>query len=316
MPGAADAIRARSAQLAGEVAVALDGSTDPRSVAPPWGGFIAGAVAACVAIGARLDPADLDITSTVPVGAGLSSSSALSVALVLALVEAAGLDLEQDALARLALDAEVRATGVPGGLLDQVTALHAVSGHALFLDCRTLAVEPIPIPRSRGFVVVHAGGERSLMNSPYAQRRAEVEAAATRLGVPALRDVGPGQVGDDRRARHVVTENARVLAAVAALRDGRGDALGRLMLESHASLRDDYEVSTPELDHAVELLVAGGALGARLTGAGFGGCVVGLVQRNHADDVLARTSRAFAAEGNDSVRMFAVRSGAAAGEIT
>jgi len=306
-------ITATSVQEPGTVVVAADGSTDPATVEPAWGRFVAGAVAACTARGAAIPGGTWTITSSVPAGSGLSSSAALSVALVLAGVGLGGLHLDPVALARLALDAEVRATGVPGGLLDQMTALHAVPGHLLLLDCRTLTVEPVPLPRSLGFVVVHSGRARTLAGSGYAQRRAAVEAAAAALGLPALRDATPDQVAHDPRARHVVSENARVLAFADALRAGRTDALGPLMLASHASLRDDYDVSTPELDRAVDRLMAHGALGARLTGAGFGGCVVGLVQRNHADDVVAKVARDLAAAGVTDPLAFAVRPGAAAG---
>ena len=140
---------------------------------------------------------------------------------------------------------------------------------------------------------MHSGLPRTLAASEYAERRAACEAAAARLGVDALRDARPDQVEDDPRARHVVSENARVVDAAAALRTGDVNALGPLLLASHASLRDDFEVSTPELDLLVDLLVDSGALGARLTGAGFGGCVVALVQRNHADDLAAKTARRY-----------------------
>jgi galactokinase len=315
-PDSGDAVRARSAQLPGEVVVGVEGRTDPATVEPRWGRFVAGAVAACAARGAHLPACRVTITSSVPAGSGLSSSSALSVALVLTLADLAGLELGWVEVARLALDAEVRATGVPGGLLDQMTALSAVAGHVLLLDCRSLTVEPIPLPRALGVVVVHSGRERSLADSAYAERRAEVEAVAARIGVATLRDATRAQVRNDPRARHVVTENARVLAFADALRAGRIGELGPLMLESHASLRDDYAVSTPELDRTVALLMEHGALGARLTGAGFGGCVVGLVQRNHGDDVLARVTLALTAAGQADPLAFAVRPGAPAAEVT
>jgi len=310
------AVRARSAQIPDAVTVTVDGKTDPATVTPSWGRFVAGAVSACVAAGVTVEPCDLAITSTVPVGSGMSSSSALTVALVVAFTDRAGIDLDRTARARLALDAEVRATGVPGGLLDQMAALYAEPGHVLLLDCRRLTVDPIPLPRALGVVVVHSGEARTLAGSAYAQRRAEVEAVAARIGVATLRDATRPQVRDDPKARHVVTENARVLAFAGALRSGRIDELGPLMLESHASLRDDFGVSTPALDHTVALLVEHGALGARLTGAGFGGCVVALVQRNHADDVLAKVARALRACGVAEPLAFAVRPGAPAGEVS
>jgi galactokinase len=310
------AVRASSAELPGDVEVAADGSTAPPTVEPPWGRFVAGAVAAVASAGAAVPGCELAITSTVPAGSGLSSSSALSVGLVVALLELAQVELDPVATARVALDAEVRATGVPGGLLDQMASLHGVAGHVLLLDCRTLTVEPLAIPRSLGFVVVHSGVPRALVSSEYATRRAEVERAASRLGVRTLRDATLEQVADDPRARHVVSENARVRAFADALVHGRIGELGPLMLASHASLRDDYAVSTPELDRTVELLIEHGALGARLTGAGFGGCVVGLVQRNHADDVLAKVVRSLVTAGRPAPLAFAVHPVAAAGPVS
>jgi galactokinase len=300
--GASDRVRAVSADREGKVEIAADGSDDPASVEPVWGRFVAGAVAALTARGAAVPAYDLAVASTVPLGSGLSSSSALAVALTLALGHGAELTLDRRELARVALDAEVRATGVPGGLMDQLAALFGRSGHALLIDCRSLEIEPVPLPRTLAVVVVHSGLPRTLAGSAYAERRAACETAAARLGVATLRDATPDQVRDDPRARHVVSENARVLEFVAALRAGDVNALGPLLLESHESLRTDFEVSTPELDLLVELLVEAGAIGARLTGAGFGGCVVALVQRNHADDLAAKTvARYRAATGLEPV---------------
>jgi galactokinase len=238
--------------------------------------------------GAAFPGLQLAISSTLPPGSGLSSSSALSVALTLALADAGGLVLDAREAARAALDAEVRATGVPGGLMDQLAALLGVAEHALLIDCRSLDVEPIALPGTVEVIVVHCGVPRTLAGTAYAQRRAACEAAAARLGVRALRDATIEQVQDDPYARHVVAENARVLEFAAALRAGDVQALGPLLLASHASLRDDYRVSIPELDVLVETLVDAGAIGARLTGAGFGGCAVALTPRPSAPDVLER----------------------------
>jgi galactokinase len=158
------------------------------------------------------------------------------------------------------------------------------------IDCRAVTVTPITIPASIAVLVVHCGVPRTLVGSEYAARRAECEAVAASLGLAALRDATPEQVHDAPRARHVVAENARVLATADALPRGDLSVLGPLLLASHASLRDDFGVSTPELDTLVDVLMTSGAAGARLTGAGFGGCVVALAQRNHADDVLAKAT--------------------------
>jgi galactokinase len=302
-------VTARSHELAGTVTVPADGTADPRTAAPIWGRFVAGVVRALRAHGIDVPGTDLAITSTVPPGSGLSSSSALSVALTLALTDAAGITwhgLDRLEVARLALAAEVAATGVPGGLMDQLASLFGQADHALLVDCRTNDVTPIRISPGVAVLVVHSGIPRTLAATAYAARRAECEAIASRLGIESLRDATSAQVYRDPRARHVVAENARVLATAAALPGGDLSVLGPLLLASHASLRDDYEVSIPELDLLVELLVECGAAGARLTGAGFGGCVVALAQRNHADNVVAKAALRYrAATGIESLAFVA-----------
>jgi galactokinase len=272
------------------VVVANDGSTDPRTAEPTWGSFLAGAVRVLSARGVPVPGVDLEVSSSVPPGAGLSSSSALTVALLLALADASDHTLAPVDAAQLALAAEVAATGVPGGLMDQLTALLGRAGHALLIDCRDLDVTPVVIAEDLAILVVHCGVPRTLADSAYAERRAECETVAARLGVPALRDATPDQVADEPRARHVVAENARVHRTADALARGDLDTLGTLLLASHASLRDDYAVSTPELDTLVDALVASGAAGARLTGAGFGGCVVAITPTDRADVVLRAAS--------------------------
>ncbi len=291
------AVQAVSEQLPGRVSVGADGTAEPAIVEPAWGRFVAGVVRALTDRGIAVAPADLQVDTTVPVGSGLSSSSALAVALTLALGDDA---LDRVEAARAASAAETLATGVPGGLMDQLASLFGQAGHALLIDCRAMSVTPIAIPSSIAVLVVHSGVPRTLAGSEYATRRAECERVAAALGLAALRDATAAQVRDSPRARHVVAENERVLATANALPGGDLSVLGPLLLESHASLRDDFGVSTPELDTLVDVLVASGAAGARLTGAGFGGCVVALVQRNHADDVLAKTTLRYrAATGRD-----------------
>jgi len=280
-------VRARSLELEGVVDVDAGGADDAHAIEPAWGRFVAAVVDEVTHRGGHVPGLELAVSSTVPVGSGLSSSSALTVALTLALTDAAGIGLTGVEAARAALDAEVRATGVPGGLMDQLASLFGVEDHALLVDCRSLDIEPIPVPGSLAVVVVHSGSPRTLAGSAYAERRAACERAAGDLGVRALRDATLEQVKNDPYARHVVTENARVLAAADALRRSDVDQLGPLLLASHASLRDDFRVSTPELDRLVEILVDAGALGARLTGAGFGGCVVALTAADRAHAVLA-----------------------------
>jgi len=281
-------VTARSAELAGTVQLPLDEAATPAG--PRWGRFVAGAIEVVRGRGHDVGGVDLAVHSTVPAGAGLSSSTALSVALVLALLPPDAPERsDRDLLARLALAAEVAATGVPGGLLDQMASLYGRAGHALLLDCRSLAVEPVPLPAELAILVVHSGIERELADSENAARRAACEAAAARIGVPALRDATADQVTGDPIARHVVSENARVLACVTALRAGDLPAVGAILLAGHASLRDDFRVSRPELDALVDAFMAHGAYGARLTGAGFGGCVVGLAPAAGAEECLGAT---------------------------
>ena len=233
---------------------------------------------------------DAEVSSTIPAGAGLSSSGALEVALALALCDVAGLELAPTELARACQRAEYMATGVPCGIMDQLASVAGRAGCALLIDCRSLVVEPIPLPAGLAIVVVHSGLPRRLEHSAYAERRAACEAVAARLGIDALRDASTEQVADEPRARHVVSENARVLEAAEALRRGDLDSLGSLMSASHVSLRDDFEVSTPELDALVGALDRAGAVGARMTGAGFGGCVVALAPAGQAAATAARAA--------------------------
>ncbi|MGH8951281.1 MAG: galactokinase [Acidimicrobiia bacterium] len=220
------------------------------------------------------------VESTVPIGAGLSSSGALGVAVALALGAEAGRSRLE--IARLCQRAQQQATGVPAGVLDEMASLHGIEGHAILLDCHDLTVEPVSLPADSRLVVVYVS-HRTVVGSPYSDRVAACRAAEAEIG--PLRLAGPEAVASisdpvlRARARHVVTENQRVLQCVDALRDGDLAECGRLLTASHVSLRDDYEVSTPALDSAVQdLLDTPGVYGARLTGAGFGGCVIALTR--------------------------------------
>ena len=233
--------------------------------------------------------ADLRISSDVPRGAGLSSSAALEVAVGRALAPR----LPGEQLALLAQHAENEFVGVQCGIMDQFTVALARAGHALLLDCRHLSYRHIPIPDGVAIVVCNSHVERRLATSGYNQRRAACEEAARQLGLPALRDATLDEVQTlpeplRRRARHVVTENARTLVAADALAAGDLEAFGELMLESHVSMRDDYEIVPPRLDAlAAAARAVDGCYGSRLTGGGFGGCTVSLVADGAVGDVRA-----------------------------
>jgi len=209
------------------------------------------------------------VTADLPQGAGLGSSGAFTVAVALAVCDAAGLDPAPLELARACQRAEQRAFGVPSGILDQAASLLGRAGQALLLDCGSLEHRWVQLPGGVEIVILDSGERRSLASSAYGDRRRELEA------------------GDPRRVRHVETENERVREWVAALERGDLAALGSIFAASHASLRDDYEVSTPTLDAFVEAALDAGAFAGRMTGGGFGGSVVALAEPARAQDVLA-----------------------------
>ena len=226
---------------------------------------------------------DMRISSDLPMGAGLGSSGTLGVAVLRALRDAFDLNLDDVTLATLAQKAENEFVGARSGIMDQLAASVGRDGEALFIDCRSLAFERIPLPDDLELVVVHSGLRHEHAAGAYNERRAQCEEAARMLGVDALRDVTDLASVDalpdplSRRARHVVSENARVLEALAALADRDVGRLGQLLDASHRSLRDDYEVSTPEVDLLVDLVrEQDGIQGARITGGGVGGSVVAL----------------------------------------
>jgi galactokinase len=295
--------------------VPADGSAEPRAASPSWGRYVGGVAASLGESGRTACGIDAVLSSSVPVGSGLSSSAALEVACALALCDAARFTLPRDELAAACQHAEQLATGVPSGIMDQLASLAGEAGHALLVDCRSLEIEPVAIPPSLAVLVVHSGVSRTLEASAYAERRAACEVLAARLGIPALRDAALEAVRDDPVGRHVVTENARVRETARALIADDRDSLSRLFAASHASLRDDYRVSTAELDALVESLVAAGALGARLTGAGFGGAVVALADAVDASAVLETATARYANETGRSPTALTAIASAGAGRF-
>ena len=249
-----------------------------------WRAYVRGAVAELEREGCRLTGARLEIDGTVPRGAGLSSSAALEVALALALLSVSACpSLERIELAKLGSRIENEWVGAQTGLLDQIASLYGEAGHALRIDFRVLDVQPVPLELGEfQLVTLDSGEEHSHAASGYNERRSECVRARELLGLTSLREATLEQADGlpdplDRRVRHVIEENARVEAMIAALREGDQHRVGALLDQSHASLRDDYEVSTPAVENAVERLKQAGALGARIIGGGFGGSVLGLL---------------------------------------
>jgi galactokinase len=282
-----------------------------------WPAYVAGVVWALREAGHPVDGgADVAVDGQVPEGAGLSSSAALECSVAAALDDVLGLGLPRGELARLAQRAENGFVGVPSGAMDQLAAMLCEPGAALFVDVRgdggRPSAEQVPLDVAASGLAILGIDTRSphkLVDGEYAARRRTCEAAAEALGVPALRDVrldaldeALGRLTDEvqrRRTRHVVTEDDRVLRAVELLRAGRVQELGPLLTASHVSLRDDFEVTVPQLDAAVEAALSAGALGARMTGGGFGGCVLALLPAgDHAESALrAAVDAAYAARG-------------------
>ena len=271
-------------------AVAADlGESDSFPVARPeraagWRAFVRGAVGELERSGVSVAGAELEISGTVPRGAGLSSSAALEVALVLALLSVSGVaEPERIELAQLCSRVENAWVGAQTGLLDQIASLCGEADRALQIDFRTLSVQPVALELGEfKLVTLHSGEAHSHARSGYNERRAECAEAASLLGVASLRDATLEEASRlpeplSRRARHVITENSRVEEAVRALERRDMDELGRLLDASHASLRDCYEVSTPAVEEAVGRCKRAGALGARIMGGGFGGSVLALL---------------------------------------
>jgi galactokinase len=300
-----------------EWTVSSDFASDPVTFSAPepgsvegWAGYVAGVVWALRDAGFDVPPARIALASDVPVGAGLSSSHAMECAVLTALADLGGLDLPIADRPQLVQRTENVYVGAPTGIMDQSASLRCQAGHALFLDCRSYQVEQIPFDvaaQGLAVLVVNSNAPHSHSDGEYGARRKSCEEAARILGVPALRDVPTadldsalGQLDDEamrRRVRHVVTENQRVLDTVAVLQSGRIREIGPLLTASHASMRDDFEITVAQVDVAVEAALMAGAYGARMTGGGFGGCVLALVDTDRADETAAAVAAAYARHG-------------------
>ena len=266
-----------------------------------WSDYVAGVLQQLVAAGVKLGGMDIFVHGEVPLGAGLSSSAALEVATAFAVLALHGMRMERREIALLCQRAENQFVGTQSGIMDHFISCHAQAGHAMMLDCRSLAFSMEPVPESVRLVVCNSMVKHELAHGEYNRRRSECDEGVRLLQAKfpeasSLRDVSPQQLEENRgllpevihrRLRHVVYENARVQSAADALRAGDVKRFGALMHQSHASLRDDYKVSCDELDRLVEIAAdLPGVHGARMTGGGFGGCTVNLVAAESVTDVV------------------------------
>ncbi|MFF3819447.1 galactokinase [Streptomyces bluensis] len=284
-----------------------------------WTAYPSGVVWALRDAGHAVTGADVHLTSTIPQGAGLSSSHALEVVITLALSDLYGLGLKGWQIARLCQRAENVYVGAPTGIMDQTASACCQAGHALFLDTRDLSQRQIPFDlaaEGMRLLVVDTQVKHAHSDGEYGKRRAGCEKGAALLGVDALRDVpydgldaALARLGDEeevrRLVRHIVTENERVQRVVSLLQAGDTRAIGPVLVEGHASLRDDFRISCPELDLVVDTALGAGAVGARMTGGGFGGSAIVLIEAADEGTVTKAVEEAFAAAGFTAPRVFA-----------
>ncbi|MGX7680939.1 galactokinase [Jatrophihabitans sp. DSM 45814] len=316
-----DVVEVVSAQRTDPVEIQLRGAA-PEAFAllrsqDRWAGYPIGVVWALRQRGHQLGGMSIEINSDVPEGAGLSSSAALACAVAAAVADLFDLGLDQGEVVSIARQAENDFVGTPTGGMDQLASVFGAAGQVLLCDMRTLTVEALPFDlESAGLalLVVDTRAHHQHVAGPYAERRAACEEAARQLGVPALRDITLEDLPDAmkkldsdllrKRARHVITENDRTLAAAGLLRTGQLRQVGRLLTASHASLRDDFQVSVPEVDLAVEVMLAFEAYGARMTGGGFGGCAIGLMDPAQARAAAIGLDGAFGGRGYTEPSIF------------
>ncbi|KRA24584.1 galactokinase [Microbacterium sp. Root61] len=330
-PRADGVIRVASTFAAEPVQLPLASLTGPfpTDEVPEWAAYPLGVawalIAASGADAASLTGVDIAIASDVPVGAGLSSSAAIEGATAAALNDTWGLGLDPVALAQVGRTAENDAVGAPTGIMDQMASMLGRADAAIFLDCRSLDATVIDLGFAEAgleLLVIDSGVQHAHSTGGYRERREACDRGAQLMGVAALRDLSAEDlprargVMDDvtfRRVRHVVTEDQRVLDTVQTLREQGPAAIGDLLLASHASMRDDFEISVPELDTAVEAAMGAGAIGARMTGGGFGGAAIALVPHDRVETVKDAATAAFAASGFRAPTLFTVTPSEGAG---
>lgn len=320
--------------IGGEISFSLDNLATRQDLAgnqlPDWARYPAGVAWAIQKTGKRVAGLQAVYTSDVPIGAGLSSSAAVEMAFAVVWQAFSGWSADRMTLARLCQQAENEYVGVSSGLMDQFASAHGVSDHALFFDTRSLDWEALPLPAGTVLVVADSGVRRSLTTSAYNDRRVACETAVEILRqdlpkIQSLRDVSLEEFNQLRinlppevrmRAEHVITEIERVFSAVAALRSGDQKTFGTLMYAGHASLRDLYQVSTPELDALVDIASQiPGCIGARLTGAGFGGCTINLVEQTHTDAFIQDLKQGYLRATGNETQVYLCKASQGAGQI-
>jgi len=306
-----DKVRIHSLDFGQTIEFALD---DLQKTEAGWGEYVKGVAWALQEAGHQLAGWEGVMAGDVPLAAGLSSSAALELATARVFAALSDLPWDPAEMALIGQKAENQWVGVNCGIMDQLISAAGVKGHALLIDCRSLSTTPAPLPPGTAVVVLDTATQRGLLDSAYNERRAQCEAAAQSLGIPALRDIGPSELkqsGNEldpviyRRARHIVTENARTLQAAGAMRIGDSTQLGRLMNLSHISLRDDFEVSSDALNAMVECAqLQASCFGARMTGGGFGGCAVALVEQETAADFALAVEKCYRAKTGREPQVF------------
>lgn len=316
-------VTARSAQFGDSAFFSLD-EAEPRARGA-WLDYVQGVAVMLQGAGYVLRGVDLSIDSTVPIGSGLSSSAALEVSTALAVATLSGHSIPRIEMARLCQQAEVKFVGLQCGIMDQFISLHGKASNAVLLDCRSMEHRDVPLPPQVSIVICNTMVKHELTGSEYNARRRDCEQAAELLGVPSLRDVTWPQFQTEqdklperirKRARHVIQEIERTQQAAEALARGDLDQFGRLMYASHQTLRDDYEVSCKELDLLVDLArEQPGVYGARMTGGGFGGCTVSLVDAARAEDFRAKAASQYYQETGIHPEIYICSGVDGAGEI-
>lgn len=327
--------RRRDDRLVRIAAADYDGALDEYSLdapiarlaSPMWANYVRGVVRDLVGRGLPVQGMDLAIAGDVPQGAGLSSSASLSVAVCRLFATLPGFEgLSPVDMALVAQRAENDFVGTKCGNMDQISSACGVQDHALMIDCRSLEVRPVPVPANAAIMIFNSNVTRGLVDSAYNTRREQCEAAARHFGLPALRDLDLGTLEARaaeldpvvlRRARHVVTENARVEAAAQALAAGDLVRMGELMEASHASMRDDFEITVPAIDQLVGIVkdVIKQDGGVRMTGGGFGGCVVALVPHGLVDAARDAVERSYTAPNGSKATIYVCRAAAGAGVV-